>query len=1123
MTDLFAVFTLSKKVNKSKNLQKQIKKLTREIIYMNYKLSAISTAISLALVMSPSLLHAKELDNKQEKEIEVISVTGFKGSLLRSLNEKRFRDGVSDSIFSEDIGKSADQDIGEALQRVTGVSITQGGGQGSGEGTNITVRGAGPNLNNISLNGVSLTSSGASQTVDLSSFSADILNSIVVSKTSSAEQDEGSLGASVELKTFRPLNGANKRALDVQGRYDDYAKDTDFKLSGSFSEKFLDETLGFYVTGYKESQSSRRDMYYVDAWSVLKAPNAIDSITGQAINPVDDEGNPGHIIGLFPSNNGTKLFQNSLEREGFTTALQWALSETTEINFNVSYSNQYREVDDNSALTINGTARNGAVRAEDYHHLIDSDNPWLIYDAASETYTKKVDRATRGRIQNITSGVENKNTVVNLDLSHYFTDDFSMEVRGGYSKTISDDDYWVDFSASARRNVNAALINAVDDNLIQPTGYDCSTGPCYLVAGTSNIDLGADLDDASDNVIFTAFNPNDIEAMKLGGARTRDRDISDEQKSLYVDFDWQVDMGPITSFEFGAKYQKRDKDVFNQQYNFSTGTTPDGYDEPVDLGAVAVADVTNGPTPYGDEFLADLGYDRTNSSSWSTIDARAALATIFHTPDPRFNPNLANDRQVSLENKAAYLKANFAFFDEDLTGNIGLRWVESGVESFGYSGFRYNLTNITDRALILIAADSSNPVCTAEQLASAAGGFDANGVWGAIADQSCYDENYNYDPDTRSRYLDGSLTENPEQFANSAYNKTENLLPSLNLNYNLNEDTIIRFAASKTMARPKIDSLKPSFNFSESVWGASVSKAAIDNPYLEPLESNNLDLSYEWYFNDGGAITVALFDKKMTNFEESQDRVAHWIDARYMTTEQRMALSQDDIILDRPVDSEGNPTSLAANSNCMVNRVHKWTNNDPEISKFCDDVRIVQIRNGLSATNRGIELAYNQNYDFLPGIWGGLGTSINYTYSDSDTDAEVAQDGTVLPSMPMANVSKHVYNISTFWQQNGHLIRLAYNHRSDSLAQRSYQSGSLWNQGSGQLDISANYKVNDNVSITFNAVNLNNRENRQYYTTTQRGTFVQEGNALEGKANKSRTVRAWTQGTIYRVGIRATF
>jgi len=428
-----------------------------------------------------------------------------------------------------------------------------------------------------------------------------------------------------------------------------------------------------------------------------------------------------------------------------------------------------------------------------------------------------------------------------------------------------------------------------------------------------------------------------------------------------------------------------------------------------------------------------------------------------------------------------------------------------------------------DRDLIVIAADSSNPVCTAEQLSNEAGGFDANGVWGAVPEQSCYDENYNVGPDERNRYVDRSLTENPEQYANSANNKTDNWLPSVNLNYSLNEETVVRFAASKTMARPQIDSLKPSYNFNESVWGSSVSKATIDNPYLEALESTNLDLSYEWYFNEGGALTVALFDKKMTNFEESQNRVAHWIDTREMTTDERMALGEDDIILDRPVDSEGNPTSLAADGNCMENRLHKWTNNDPEISQYCDDVRITQIRNGRSATNRGIELGYNQNYDFLPGIWGGLGLAMNYTYSDSDTDAEVTEDGEVLASMPMANVSKHVYNISTFWQQDGHLIRLAYNHRSDSLAQRSYQSGSLWNEGSGQLDISANYKVNDNVDITFNVVNLNNRENRQYYTTTQRGNFEQEGNALEGDANTSRTVRAWTMGTIYRLGIRATF
>ena len=82
------------------------------------------------------------------------------------------------------------------------------------------------------------------------------------------------------------------------------------------------------------------------------------------------------------------------------------------------------------------------------------------------------------------------------------------------------------------------------------------------------------------------------------------------------------------------------------------------------------------------------------------------------------------------------------------------------------------------------------------------------------------------------------------------------------------------------MARPKIDSLKPSFKFVEAVFGSGDSFARISNPFLIPLESKNLDFAYEWYFNEGGALSVTLFNKDMSNFEEEATVSAHWSDLR---------------------------------------------------------------------------------------------------------------------------------------------------------------------------------------------------------------------------------------------------
>ena len=120
----------------------------------NFKLTAISAAIMASCASVPLMAAEAEKDPDKEQQIEVIEVTGFKGSLRKAMNAKRFSEGVSDSIHAEDVGKSTDQNIADALSRVTGVTVQEGEG---GEGTRISVRGAGPSLNQISMNGVALT------------------------------------------------------------------------------------------------------------------------------------------------------------------------------------------------------------------------------------------------------------------------------------------------------------------------------------------------------------------------------------------------------------------------------------------------------------------------------------------------------------------------------------------------------------------------------------------------------------------------------------------------------------------------------------------------------------------------------------------------------------------------------------------------------------------------------------------------------------------------------------------------------------------------------------------------------------------------------------------------------
>ena len=111
-------------------------------------LSRFATVASILGLIAPTALA------QDDEAIEEIVVTGYKASILAAREAKRMNDAISDSIMAEDIGKSTDENIADALSRVTGISLQSQDGLGQ----TVTVRGLNPNLNVVSLNGVQLGS-----------------------------------------------------------------------------------------------------------------------------------------------------------------------------------------------------------------------------------------------------------------------------------------------------------------------------------------------------------------------------------------------------------------------------------------------------------------------------------------------------------------------------------------------------------------------------------------------------------------------------------------------------------------------------------------------------------------------------------------------------------------------------------------------------------------------------------------------------------------------------------------------------------------------------------------------------------------------------------------------------
>ena len=212
-------------------------------------LIALATAFGTTSVASAQQTGAEQTQPAAEAEGDVVVVTGFRGSLAAAIEVKREDSGISDSITAEDIADFPDLNLAESLQRVPGVQIDRDGG----EGRTINVRGLPSEFTRVRLNGLeALATTGGrdgrqnrNRGFDFNVFASELFNSIKVTKSQSAETEEGSLGATVDLTTARPFDYSDfTMAGGVQFSYNDLAQNTDPRYTFLVSDRFLDGQLG---------------------------------------------------------------------------------------------------------------------------------------------------------------------------------------------------------------------------------------------------------------------------------------------------------------------------------------------------------------------------------------------------------------------------------------------------------------------------------------------------------------------------------------------------------------------------------------------------------------------------------------------------------------------------------------------------------------------------------------------------------------------------------------------------------------------------------------------------------------------------------------------------------------
>jgi TonB-dependent receptor len=253
----------------------------------------------------------------------------------------------------------------------------------------------------------------------------------------------------------------------------------------------------------------------------------------------------------------------------------------------------------------------------------------------------------------------------------------------------------------------------------------------------------------------------------------------------------------------------------------------------------------------------------------------------------------------------------------------------------------------------------------------------------------------------------------------------EEFLPSLNVRFKLQDDLHLRLALFRTVTRPNFEDLNPQTVLTQP--GPTLPGQGFGgNPNLDNVEAKSADLSFEWYFGQGGLVSTALFYRDITGYIQ-----------RFSTEE---VFNGETFDVTRPQSS-----------------------GDGEM--------------------KGLELAYTQFFDRLPGFLSGFGLQLNYTKIDAFA---VVQDSRTLEFVEkdLTNVSDDSYNAILMYEKYNLSARLAYNWRSDyveSYNQGGAQPEAVRVKDVDQMDFSLGYHVNDSLTITFDATNLLDKPVYNYF------------------------------------------
>ena len=615
-----------------------------------FKPSLVTLAlISAGLVGNVHAADADKKDAKQqaaeatkkaiEKAIEKIEVTGFRRSVIQSLNTKRYSSSVVEALSAEDIGKLPDSSIAESIARLPGLAAQRLDGRAS----RVTIRGFGENESSTTFNGREQVSIGDNRGVEFDLYPSEIMSGVTVYKTPDSSLEGEGIAGVIDLQTIKPLS-VEDRVIQFNGQIEQTGLDklnpdgdkTGFRGTFSYVDKFADDTIGVAF-----------------AHSMMSSPNQENRWNAWGYPEFEVDGQKFSILG------GAKPFVRSstLDRDSTMLVIEASPNDDLHMTFDALY------VDFLDTKILRGI-----------------EVPFAWGQGSIDAATATVDEASGFVTSAVTKG---QRVVVRNDVEEREADLLSL----GFNTNWTVNETWA-IDADISYSKVKRKIWSIESYAGTGRGND---------EGVAD-DIGYTFDGGNTGAKFThGLDYSDYDLIQLGGPLTwgwngalNDKfntagtpyenaaqdgfinapEIDDELMSLKLAATQQIDSEVVSDITYGVSHRSREKNKESEGYymtlNAFPGTlvVPEQYRE----GSVSLDFIGMGNMiAYDTQGLIDDGYYSLTAQSIS---------------DPAHATKSWN---VEEKITAAFVKAdiNAEVSDMPLTGNVGVRYVHTKQSSNG--------------------------------------------------------------------------------------------------------------------------------------------------------------------------------------------------------------------------------------------------------------------------------------------------------------------------------------------------------------------------------------------------------------------------------------------------------